>query len=80
MEVSLLLSYGLTVSYFDLHKTEKRRPNRGEKEGGNTLSNKKCFVDRTVIIKIALQFPDLGDCFTYSKSILMTHKKFSTGF
>ena len=42
--------------------------------------NKKCFVGRPVMNQNAIHFPDLGKCFTYSKRILMTHRKFSTGF
>ena len=42
--------------------------------------NKKCFVGRTVMNQSALYFPDLEECFTYSKRIRTTHRKFSTGF
>ena len=41
--------------------------------------NKKCFVGRTVMNQSALYFPDLGECFTYSKRIRTTHRKFYTG-
>ena len=42
--------------------------------------NKKCFVDRTVMIQSAQHSPDLGECFIYSKRMLTTHRKFSKGF
>ena len=42
--------------------------------------NKKCFVDRTVMIQSALHFPDLRECFIYSERMRTTHRKVSTGF
>ena len=56
------------------HKEAASKPS-----GLNTLSNKKCFVGRTVMLQTALHFPDLGD-FTYSERMRTTHEKFSTGF
>ena len=50
------------------------------KGGGNTLSNEKCFVDRTAMIQSAQHSSDLGECFIYSKSMLTTHRKVSKGF
>ena len=47
--------------------------------GGNTLSNKKFFVGRIVMIQSAIHFPDLGKCYTYSERLRTTHRKFSTG-
>ena len=59
------------------YQLKKRRPNCAEV---NTLSNKKCFVDRTVMIHSALHSPDLGEWFTYPESMHTTHRTFSTGF
>ena len=42
--------------------------------------HKKCFVGRTVMNQNALYSPNLGECFTKSKRIRTTHRKFSTGF
>ena len=42
--------------------------------------NKKCFVGRTVTNQSALYFPDLGECFRYSRRMRTTHRKYSTGF
>ena len=42
--------------------------------------NKKCLVGRMVMIQSVLYSPDLGECFTYSKRMRTTHRKFSTGF
>ena len=44
------------------------------------MSNKKWFVCRTVMIQKALYSPDLGERFTYSERMRMTHKKFSMYF
>ena len=51
---------------FELEEThlKKLRPNCGEKGWVNTLSNKKCLVDRTDMR--ALHSPDTGEGFTYS--------------
>ena len=50
------------------------------KGGGNNLSNKKCFVGRTVQIRSALHYPDLGERFTYSERMCTTPRKFSKSF
>ena len=34
----------------------------------------------TALIQSVLHFPDLGECFTYSKRMLTTYRKVSTGF
>ena len=61
--------------------TDKEAASKPWGKGGvNTLSNKKCFVGRTVMIQYALHSPDLGEGFTYSERMRTTHKKFSTGF
>ena len=40
-----------------------------------TLSNKKCFVGRMVIIQSPLNSPDLTECITYSERTRTTHEK-----
>ena len=41
--------------------------------------NKNCFVGRTVQIRSALHYPDLGEPFTYSERMCTTNRKFSKG-
>ena len=41
--------------------------------------NKKCFVGLTVMIQNASHFSDLGECFTYSERMRVTHEKFCKG-
>ena len=36
--------------------------------------NKKCFVGRMVLIQSAPHFPDLGECFAYSKRMRTTRE------
>ena len=38
--------------------------------------NKKCFVDRTVMIQNALHFHDLGECFTYPERTVVPGEDF----
>ena len=54
--------------------------NREEWRKLNAMSNKIWFVCRTVMIQKALYSPDLGERFTFSERMHMTHEKFSMGF
>ena len=49
------------------------------KGGGNNLSNKKCFVGRTVMIQNALHSSDLGERFKYPELMCTTHRKVFNG-
>ena len=65
------------IRFSDIKKAASKPKGKG---GFNTLSNKKCYVGRTIMIQSALHFPDLEKCFTYPQRMRTTHEKFSVGF
>ena len=76
-EKQISLSILLSKKFKQLKEAASKPWRKG---GVNTLSNKKCFMGPTVLIQSALDFPDVGQCFTYPERVRTMRRKFSTGF